>query len=141
MTRPSTKRAVMVSSVTSTCVIRDSTLIAVLMPCLDDLRFVPNNRPTNLVQLARAEAMIPRQGNWGQPELRMRAVAPHVDVHRLVAVANLRHSASLRLHDVKVWRICQVRLTLALDQPRSHSMLWPERSNGSACRHAGPRLQ
>jgi hypothetical protein len=32
------------------------------------------------------EAMIPRQGDGRQPELRLLTVASHVDVHRLVAV-------------------------------------------------------
>jgi hypothetical protein len=71
ITRPSTNCAVIASSVTSTCAIRDSTLTAVLMPCLKDRLFVLNNHSTDLVQLSRAEAMIPRKGDGCQPEFRL----------------------------------------------------------------------
>jgi antitoxin (DNA-binding transcriptional repressor) of toxin-antitoxin stability system len=51
--------AVIVSSVTSTRVIRDSTLTAVLMPCLDDCRCVCDDEPTDLILLAWTEPMVP----------------------------------------------------------------------------------
>lgn len=108
ITRPSTKCAVIVSSVTSTRAIRDSTLTAVLMPCLDDRRFMCDDEPTDLIQLARTEPMVPCQGHGRQPKLGLLPIAPHVDVHGLVTVetveeepirsrnaGNPRHVASL----------------------------------------------
>src|SRR5947207_10001188 len=86
ITRPSTRCAVIVSSVTSTRAIRDSTLTAVLMPCLDDRPLVYDDKSTDLIQLARTEPMIPCQGHGRQPKLGVLAIAPDVDVHRLNAV-------------------------------------------------------
>src|SRR5437870_3827046 len=86
MTRPSTKRAVMVSSVTSTCAIRFSTLTAVLMPSLNNGRFLLDNETTDLVELAGTEPMIPCQFNRRQPELCLLPFAADVDVHGFVAV-------------------------------------------------------
>jgi hypothetical protein len=59
MTRPLTKWAVIVSSVTSTSSMRDPTLTAVLMPSLDAPFFVVDDEATDLVQFSRAEAGIP----------------------------------------------------------------------------------
>ena len=53
ITRPSTKWAVIESSVTSTRAIRDSTLTAVLIPSLDDDRLVLDDMTTDVVQLSR----------------------------------------------------------------------------------------
>src|SRR5665213_414067 len=89
MTRPSTRCAVMVSSVTVMCWIRDSTLTAVLIPCLDDDRFVLQNQVPNLVEFARTEPMIPRERRRRQPELAMLPIAPNVDVHGLVAIETI----------------------------------------------------
>jgi len=86
MTRPSTKCAVIVSSLTSMRAIRDSTLTAVLMPCLDDRRFVLNDEPTDVIQLAWAKPMVPRQCHGRQPEFGVLSVPTHVDVHGLVAI-------------------------------------------------------
>ncbi|SRR6266702_561981 len=86
ITRPSTKWAVIVSSVTSTRPIRDSTLTAVLMPCLDNCWFVFHNQTPNDIQLAWAEPFVPRDGNGCQPEFGVLTIAPNVNVHRLVAV-------------------------------------------------------
>jgi hypothetical protein len=52
MTRPSTKCAVIVSSVTSTWLMRDSTLTAVLIPGLGNYLFVNNDKAPDLVQLS-----------------------------------------------------------------------------------------
>src|SRR3989304_1133117 len=76
ITRPSTRWAVIVSSVTSTRAIRDSTLTAVLIPCLDDRRFVLNDQAANLIQFSRAEPIIPRELDRCQPEFGVLAVAP-----------------------------------------------------------------
>jgi hypothetical protein len=86
MTRPSTKCAVIVSSLTWTRVIRDSTLTAVLMPCLDDRRFVLNDEPTDVIQLTWAEPMVPRQCHRRQPELGVLLIPTYVDVHGLGAI-------------------------------------------------------
>jgi hypothetical protein len=50
MMRPSTKYAVMTSSVTSTRLTLDSTLTAVLMPSLNDDLFVFQNQDPKVVQ-------------------------------------------------------------------------------------------
>src|SRR3990172_834802 len=89
ITRPSINLAVIVSSVTSTCAIRCSTLTAVLMPRLDNGRVVFNNKMTDLVEFSRTESMIPRQGHGRQPELRVLPVPTNVDVHRFVAVETI----------------------------------------------------
>jgi len=94
------------SSVTSTLEIRDSTLTAVLMPRPNDCLLVFDDQATDVIQLTRSEAMIPRQGDGRQPELRLLTVVSHVNVHWLVAVeaveeepvrtrnaTNLRHGA------------------------------------------------
>ena len=79
----------MVSSVTTTWPIRFSTLIAVLIPGLDDGRFVFDNQLPNLVEFTRAEAVIPCQFNRSQPELAVLPIATNVDVHWLVAVESV----------------------------------------------------
>ena len=89
ITRPSTKCAVIVSSVTSTRAIRDSTLTAVFMPCLDDRRFVFDDKPTDLIQLARTEPMVPCQCRGRQPKLCVLPITSQVDVHGFVAVETI----------------------------------------------------
>src|SRR5262245_58382498 len=89
MTRPSTSRAVIVSSVTSTCSIRDSTLTAVFIPGLDDDCLVRDDQPTNVVEFPSAESMIPRERDWRQPEFAVLTVTPNVHVHRLVAIETI----------------------------------------------------
>src|SRR5437867_7791156 len=96
ITRPSTKWAVIVSSVTTTLAIRGSTMTVVLMPCLDDRRLMLDNQTTNIIQLSRAEPMIPCQCHRGQPELRVLPVAPHVDVHGLDAVETVEEEPGIR---------------------------------------------
>jgi hypothetical protein len=56
------------------------------MPRLNDCLLVLDDQATDVVRFSRTEAMIPRQGDGRQPELRLLAVASHVDVHRLIAV-------------------------------------------------------
>jgi len=56
------------------------------MPGLNDRLLVLDDQTTDVIQFSRAEAMIPCEGDWRQPELRLLTVAPHVDVHWLVAV-------------------------------------------------------
>jgi hypothetical protein len=56
------------------------------MPCLDDRRFVLNDEPTDIIQLAWTEPMVPRQCDWRQPKLGVLPVPAYVDVHGLVAV-------------------------------------------------------
>jgi hypothetical protein len=77
---------VIASSVTSTRSIRDSTLTAVLIPSLDNLRLVLNDQAPNLVELTGAETMVPRNGHRRHPKLRMLAVAPNMHVDWLIAV-------------------------------------------------------
>ena len=76
----------MVSSVTSTCAIRLSTLTAVLMPSLDNGRFIFNDETTDLVEFSGTEPMIPRQCYGRQPELRVLPGPTNVDVHRFGAL-------------------------------------------------------
>jgi hypothetical protein len=76
------------------------------MPSPNDCLLVLDDQATDVVQLSRTEAMIPRQGDRRQPEFGLLTVASHVNVHRLVAVetveeepvrtretGNLRHVA------------------------------------------------
>ena len=103
-----------VSLVTSTRSIRDSTLTAVLIPCLNDDVFVLQNHVPNLVEFTRAEPMIPRELDWRQPKLAVPPIAP--DVNGFVAVETVekepvrprntgdpRHSA--RLHPPERTRV------------------------------------
>ena len=80
----------MVSSDTSTRSIRDSTLTAVLMPCLNNVGFLLHNETTDLVELSWAEPMIPRELDARQPELRVLAISANMDVHGLVAVETVK---------------------------------------------------
>ena len=86
MTRPSTRCAVIVSSVTTMCPMRLSTLTAVLMPSPNDRGFVPSNQMANLVEFTRAEALIPCQRDRRQPELALLSISPNMDVYWFVAV-------------------------------------------------------
>ncbi len=56
------------------------------MPCLYDLRLVFQDESTNLVQLAGAETMIPRQIDGCQPEFGLLVFASNVDMNGLVAI-------------------------------------------------------
>jgi hypothetical protein len=56
------------------------------MPCLEDVGFILDNYPTDLIELARAEASIPGQTNWIDPELGLVSFAPNVHVRRFRAV-------------------------------------------------------
>ena len=71
--------------------IRDSTLTALLMPCLDDRRFVLNDEPTDVIQLTWAEPMVPRQCHRRQPELGV-LVPTYVDVHGLGAIETVEEN-------------------------------------------------
>jgi len=51
----------------------------VLIPCLDDDRFVLQNYLPNLVEFTRAEPIIPREFDGHQPELAVLSIAPNVD--------------------------------------------------------------
>ena len=86
ITRPSTRWAVIVSSLTSTWSIRDSTLTAVFIPGLYNQRFVHHNETTNLVEFSWTESMIPRQFDRRQPEFGVLPIAADMDVHGLVAI-------------------------------------------------------
>jgi ATP/maltotriose-dependent transcriptional regulator MalT len=92
------------------------------MPCLDNRLLVFNDHVTNLIQLARAEPIVPCERDRRQPELCVLSVTPHVYVHRFVAVkavkeepvrpwnaGNPRQSVSLSgQNNLRLFRIRQV---------------------------------
>jgi hypothetical protein len=56
------------------------------MPCLDDASLVLDDYAPDLVELARAEASIPRQNHGIEPEFGLTSFASNVNVHRLGAI-------------------------------------------------------
>src|SRR5450759_3850988 len=68
ITRPSTRRNVINSSVTETSLTRASVLTAVLMPCLLDFIEILVNGYPNSVDLTGGEAMVRSEGQGLQPE-------------------------------------------------------------------------
>jgi hypothetical protein len=59
------------------------------MPCLNNRLFLGDDESTNIIQLAWAESMVPRKCCGRQPKFGVLPVAPHVDVHGVVAVETL----------------------------------------------------
>lgn len=137
MTRPSTRWAVIVSSVTSTRSIRDSTLTTVLVPCLDNRQFVLHNETTDLVEFSWAEPMIPREFDGRQPELRVLPFSVNVDVDGLDA-RRARGSALDRSPHVFIGSllgehpdaaVCGVNRTRA--ETRLPALHWPATADGT----------
>jgi hypothetical protein len=56
------------------------------MPCLDDASVVLDDYAPDLVELARAEASIPRQNHGIEPELSLIPFMSNVNVHRFGAI-------------------------------------------------------
>jgi hypothetical protein len=128
ITRPSIKWAVIVSSVTSTWSMRDSTLTAELMPGLGDSLFVDPNETPDLVQFPCAETGIPCHRDGRQPELCLLSIVTNMHMHlnrscrrRTSTVQEclerVAPQARSTLHDVKLWRAGQARLRAGSSRP------------------------
>jgi hypothetical protein len=78
------------------------------MPCLDNRRLVKDGEPTDLIQFARTESMIPCQGHGRQPKLGVLPIAPDVGVHRLMAVETIEEER------IRPWNIGNPRHVAAL---------------------------
>jgi hypothetical protein len=95
------------------------------MPSPNYRLFVLDNQATDVVQLSRAEAMIPCQGHRRQPELRLVPVASYVDVHRLVTVETVEEEP-IRARDT--WNLRHVALVLARIMSGSDASAKPGKS-------------
>src|SRR2546426_12073733 len=86
MTRPSTRCAIISSSVSRTSWMRGSLLAAVFMPCLQNLAALRSDDSANRVQFVGAEAVTSGQLDRFEPELAGTALSLHVYVRRFIAV-------------------------------------------------------
>lgn len=109
---PSKRSTTKASSVNRTPLTRSPALTPeVLIPRLQQPRFVLFHQPLNAPQLDRTESKITCEGDWGQPELCRLIVSIYVYVWRLIKVVtdevhavwaatkNGRHASS---HDISI---------------------------------------
>src|SRR2546426_392528 len=117
MTRPSTRCAIISSSVSRTSWMRGSLLAAVFMPCLQNLAALRSDDSANRVQFVGAEAVTSGQLDRFEPELAGTALPLHVYVRRFIAV-EAREEEPIRPRDALDQARTRAQRPQSLPEPR-----------------------
>jgi hypothetical protein len=108
------------------------------MPCLDDASVVLDDYAPDLVELARAEASIPRQNHGIEPELSLIPFMSNVNVHRFGAIEAVEEEP-VRSRNISNARHVEIRTNgLIVARPDPSPANVPNEPRGAATSSHGP---